>query len=320
MIKKILCQLICLLILRILVQAESAEKITVGEVLKIGGIEKDLLYQWTDLCVDERNLIYVLDARDCSLKMFDSFGKLVKMAGRKGEGPGEFNFPIKIKSSGNRLFVSELYRPGLKVFTKDLSYVSSIPIAGPIADFYAKEGGIIVAAPRISKELAALVEYDFEGREKMRINYEEDGLADPVDQIKRFNMRMIDIAVDRRGDIIIVFEFIDRVIKLNEKGDLIFKKSFFGSREAVFKNSLPQNHVYLDVDTDQHNNIFILCGHYSSNPKRDVMVLSEKGDYLTTFTLPEQTHMIYIDHNNFLYARADEGMAIKKYRLTYGNN
>lgn len=132
-----------------------------------------------------------------------------------------------------------------------------------------------------------------------KIKYEIDSLPASVDQIKRLYLRMVNFTVDKQKDIIIVPEFIDQVVKIDQKGNFIFKKKFFGSKKAAFKNSLPQNHVYLDVETDKFNNIFILCGDYSSNPKKDIIVLTEGGNYLTTFTLPESTHMICIDHSNF---------------------
>lgn len=155
----ILYQLIFLLIFNARIFSNNHKKIVIEEVLKIGGLENDLLYQWTDLNVDEKDFIYVLDAKDCSLKVFDSFGNLIKKTGRKGEGPGEFNFPVKIKCYGNRVYISELFRPGLKVFDKDLNYVSTIPINGPITDFYVQtEERILVAVPNASTESAALIE------------------------------------------------------------------------------------------------------------------------------------------------------------------
>ncbi|MGB9864192.1 MAG: 6-bladed beta-propeller [Candidatus Saccharicenans sp.] len=317
----LLCHIFSFLILHNLIYAESHKKIVMEEVLAIGGLENDLLYQWSDLTVDDKDLIYVLDVKDFSLKLFDPQGNLIKKTGRKGEGPGEFNFPVKINCYGDRLYVSELYRPGIKVFTKDLNYVSTIitNINRPILDFQVQQGRIVAALLNSPAEPAALIEYDLDGREKSKIQFETKEHSPAETQLKEFYLKAICFKIDKNGNIIIAYEFVDKIIKIDPTGHVIFKKSFFDSKTAPFKNSLPQDHVYVDVETDKFNNIFILCGKYSSHPKQDIIVLTEKGDYLTTLTLPEPTHMIYIDHNNFLYARADEGMTIKKYKLTYSN-
>ena len=33
--------------------------------------------------------------------------------------------------------------------------------------------------------------------------------------------------------------------------------------------------------------------------------------------LPEPSHGIYVDEGGFLYARANEGLTVKKYRIVY---
>jgi hypothetical protein len=75
--------------------------------------------------------------------------------------------------------------------------------------------------------------------------------------------------------------------------------------------------TYVDVEIDTIGNVFILGGSFSKNKKRDVYVLSTNGEHLTTFTLDEPTHMIYIDSENNLFSRAELGTCLKKYEIIY---
>jgi len=68
---------------------------------------------------------------------------------------------------------------------------------------------------------------------------------------------------------------------------------------------------------DSSDNIYILGGHLSKNISRDVYVLNPEGELLTTLTLPDTSHCIYIDKNDYLYSRANEGVTLKKYKIKY---
>ena len=81
--------------------------------------------------------------------------------------------------------------------------------------------------------------------------------------------------------------------------------------------TLPTKLVYKDIALDSSGNVFILGGSFSKNPSSDIYVLSPEGELLTTITLPETSHCIYIDSRNFLYSRANEGVTLKKFRLKY---
>jgi len=63
----------------------------------------------------------------------------------------------------------------------------------------------------------------------------------------------------------------------------------------------------------------VLGGGLSKNKGRDVYVLNQEGEYLTTFTLPEDSHLIYFDSRDNLYARANSGVTLKKFKLHLKN-
>ena len=82
------------------------------EELTIGGEDKDskpLFIDITYVRVDYEENIYVLDSRDCQIKVFDKNGKHIRKIGRKGQGPGEMQFPTMMDIvSGKELMICDL--------------------------------------------------------------------------------------------------------------------------------------------------------------------------------------------------------------------
>ncbi len=131
----------------------------------------------------------------------------------------------------------------------------------------------------------------------------------------------VNFEVDKENNIILAYEFKDLIKKINSHGEVIFEKSLLGRVKLEYmpekrkESFLPRKIVYVDLAVDNDGNIFVLGGDYTANPRRDIYLLDKSGNLMGIFTIPEPSHKIYIDHNNFLYTRCDEGMGIKKYRM-----
>jgi len=80
------------------------------------------------IAVDQDGYVYVCDFRANNIKKFDSAGKYVKTIGRMGQGPGEFNMPIEITVTDNRLIVWDMGNIRLCVLTTDGEFIKSIPV------------------------------------------------------------------------------------------------------------------------------------------------------------------------------------------------
>jgi len=85
---------------------------SIEEELTIGGEDKDsepLFIDITYVRVDYEENIYVLDSRDCQIKVFDKNGKHIRKIGRKGQGPGEMQFPTMMDIvSGKEIMICDL--------------------------------------------------------------------------------------------------------------------------------------------------------------------------------------------------------------------
>ncbi len=70
---------------------------------------KDVLFAGPGaLDCDAAGNVFVMDFSDNNIKQFDPSGKFLKLLGRKGQGPGEFNMPIDIVFAKDRLIVWDM--------------------------------------------------------------------------------------------------------------------------------------------------------------------------------------------------------------------
>ena len=73
--------------------------LTLREELKIGGSEakgESALSRPYDIACDNEGNVYVLERSESVVKVFDKSGKYLRTIGRRGQGPGEFNFPVSL--------------------------------------------------------------------------------------------------------------------------------------------------------------------------------------------------------------------------------
>ena len=106
------------------------------ELLTIGNEadENFMFVRVTDVDVGKEGKIYVLDAGNYRLQIFDSEGHFLKTIGRKGQGPGEFGgLPFGFSLKNDRIYVRE-YRK-MNVFDSGGDFVRSYPLDTYVVEF-----------------------------------------------------------------------------------------------------------------------------------------------------------------------------------------
>jgi hypothetical protein len=90
--------------------------------------EDDYLYNPSDIEVDdERSLIYIADAGNDRVLVFDVDGKLQKIIGRTGQGPGEFSNPTGLDvCEDGTLAVADNNNNRIQLFDKSWEFIRSI--------------------------------------------------------------------------------------------------------------------------------------------------------------------------------------------------
>ena len=125
-----------------------------------------------DMALDAGENLYVADAGEKNLKVFDKSGKYVRTIGRAGQGPGEFQFPygVCILPGANEIIVFDLER--ISVVTPAGAFIRQFPMNGMSTGFGADaRGNLFIAsasgrlgqtalkvfAPDMSRELAVVL-------------------------------------------------------------------------------------------------------------------------------------------------------------------
>lgn len=291
-------------------------KVMLEEVLSVGRLDDDLLFQWVGVAVDPSGQIYVTDAMDYSLKKFDADGKLLRKAGRKGQGPGEFLAPRLLVRSDKHLFVTDQRIPGIQVFDHTLRYIRRIPIKIPIGDVCVLSEDRIAVVALLLYQSGSIHVYNHDGQMLRQIQYSEEKKSSMMD--------WVEIGFDRDDNLYVLYNFQDRIEKFDAAGRKLWSRPLLDIKKIKTKKigpwKVPDKIIFKDLVFDSEGRLYILGGGRSENPSRDVYVLNQEGELLTTFTLPEPSHCIYIDSRDFLYSRASEGITLKKYRIEWSNN
>jgi hypothetical protein len=101
---------------------ERTERIELVEDLVIAERQDDPNYAFyypIDVAVDDDGRIYVADARDARVKVFDKRGEYLRSLGQKGQGPGELTTPFSLAIAGDCLVVGD--PPSFRLSIRDLN-------------------------------------------------------------------------------------------------------------------------------------------------------------------------------------------------------
>lgn len=296
-----------------LLEAKELRKVSLEEVLSIGRLDDDTLFQWAGVAVDPQGNIYLSDAMDYSLKRFDSQGNLIKKAGGKGQGPGEFMAPRLLDCSENYLYATDQDFRGLKVFDRELNFVRNIMIKMLVSDLRILSDSEIAVTSLPMLEKPAVFIFDQEGKLVREIKYS--------DRDSPLMMDVVSFDFDQERNLYLAYNFQDRIEKWSKTGEKLWSINLLKVKKVKKKKVssfvVPTELVFKDVAIDGEGNLFVLGGHFSQNRSRDVYVLSPEGKHLATFTLPDTSHCICIDGKNCLYSRANQGITLKKFRMDY---
>ncbi len=110
------------------------------EDLSIGNEDDEnyLFYKVGDIQVDTDGNIYVLDSGNHRLQVFNKNGNYIRTLGKRGQGPGEFNTPVRLQlddKKGN-IYVADNILRKIIIFDKEGKYIDKdIPLVEILSDF-----------------------------------------------------------------------------------------------------------------------------------------------------------------------------------------
>jgi hypothetical protein len=100
--------------------ADALPRLTLQEELRIGSVTDpdEGFSRIGGVTVDEGGTVYVLEAQDNEIRVFDSAGSRLRTMGGAGEGPGEFRSPHRMGVIGDTLWVSDLLTRRITLFDR----------------------------------------------------------------------------------------------------------------------------------------------------------------------------------------------------------
>lgn len=105
-----------------------------GPLFDVGAVEEDTLHSFGDVTGATRlpdGSVVVADRLSASLRYFDPEGRFVRSVGRKGDGPGEFDYLAALRRCGDSLHAQDIAPRRITVFSLDGTLARTFSIAGP---------------------------------------------------------------------------------------------------------------------------------------------------------------------------------------------
>lgn len=112
---------------------------------------EEQFYRVYALALDSRDNLYVLDAGNSRIQVFDPDGLFLRTIGRKGQGPGELSEPNRMFiDEKDRLYVSEGRK--LQIFDMSGEFSRSFPLDHYVSDFCIVEEEVVIASGTLLDE------------------------------------------------------------------------------------------------------------------------------------------------------------------------
>ncbi len=105
----------------------------------------EMLANVTAVAFDRQNNLYVLDAGNYRVLVFDARGRFLRQIGKQGDGPGELSFALGLAiAPDGDVVIADMGRAGFAIFKPDGTYVKNIAAPEGTRPGGAQTGGIYV--------------------------------------------------------------------------------------------------------------------------------------------------------------------------------
>ena len=201
--------------------------VSLSFVRKIGELEPNdpnyLFLSPMSVAEDDEGNIYVLDTKDFCVKKFGADGTFIRWFGRRGQGPGEFQYPMTVGVGGRgRLIVSSM-SSDFYIFDFDGKFADHfrLPpyqgISPAILNSDRLVGYAFEARGENGRDNKILKIYDFKGQVQ-----HEFGEPFLLETAKRtWDANFLHITVDDKDNIFVAFTSQNRIEKYSGTGQLI---------------------------------------------------------------------------------------------------
>jgi len=204
-------------------------KVALEYVQKIGEFdaadENYLFHYPSDVERDSDGNIYIVDQGNYRIQKFDATGKYIMTIGKRGQGPGEFGNPFKMRiGPGENLYVSD--GTFIRIFSKDGNYIKSINFPRHQTTFAInRKGEFVMPHGLIMEHLGDKV------KESVMVVRDSSGsVLYEFGEAKKFETfqfaqfgNSVYFGLDSEDNICLSFSYQNRIEKYSPEGRLLFK-------------------------------------------------------------------------------------------------
>jgi hypothetical protein len=224
-------------------------------------IENNANYLWDprQLKCDVNGNIYVLDNKSSCIFKFDKNGLFIKKAGRKGQGPGEFNNPYCFYVNNKYVLVIDNSNYCIQFFDLDLNYRKMFKVFKSYLSVAANDKFIFAMPRRASRNTKLVDVLDESG--KMLFSFGEEIFGKDVSW--QFpNMGYIDI--NSNDELAIAFMNYPTIARYNIKGKFIDKIDY-DNDDKYFRFIRKTNNKLFYETRDRTSISLTYSFHFSKN-------------------------------------------------------
>ena len=315
------------------------------EDLSIGNDEDEnyLFYHAGQVEVDEQGNIYVIDTRNYRVQVFDDHGKYRMTIGRDGQGPGEFEIPVRIRINENtrNIYVQDQAYT-IEIFDDKGEHIDALHLSDSLKEFwlFSDDNFIAIVSKRKNTLEYTHILCTLDSSGQLKKNYTQAPfvsgkignsglLSTPFNNVlllsKLDNRTYVYcyspeyglIVIDIDGNMLLKIRKEEPRPKYTSKEKKAYEKARSATNREII---LPENKPYIyAILTDDEGLIYakrnyVLRSELRSKIKYDVF--SRDGHYLYETSLPRNTYVIRL---GFLYARLEEdeeGLeCVKRYKI-----
>ena len=126
----------------------------------------DILAEVSEIRMDEKGKLFVLDSRLNKVHVFDPDGKYLFSFGKRGEGPGEIKAAWGLFLINNRVVIPDTSK--VHYFSRDGKYVQSIPTPGMFISYLFLDEQRVLAVPfsSLRKEQREVLLYNLKTKDQ----------------------------------------------------------------------------------------------------------------------------------------------------------
>jgi len=330
--------LIIILSFYLIASTEDIKETKIAPVHQFGGLESDSklqFYRPSDLTIINDNEIVVSDADDHSITILNNNGEILNKFGRLGQGPGDFNRPMKVDVFKENLIVYDGGNYRIQILTKSgelLETYHSLTLMQFGAKMWINKDGSYYFSTEGYNSINLIIHRSLEGSIINKygniFGEKTNFLKFYTEQIKKgiipdsYKNKVFPIA-DSAGNVYCIHYSIPIIKKFNSNGELIWEKRInlpefktIKSRWIKINKEARPNLTYglsywRDVEIDERGNIYLLV--YMKNMV--IYKLDTEGIIITRYVGVKDNISLIDIYNNQLWAFGEDSHIFYQFYL-----